>query len=41
MYTLNRDDVNAFKGKIPEEVLLNCGEEGFSRSAVPIRRENL
>ena len=29
MYTLNRDDVNAFKGKIPEEVLLNCEKEGF------------
>ena len=29
MYTLNRDDMNTFKGKIPEEVPLNCGEEGF------------
>ena len=29
MYTLNRNNMDAFKGKIPEEVIEKCGEEGY------------
>ncbi len=29
MYSLSRDDMNAFKGKIPEDIFRNCKEEGF------------